>query len=235
MNIVIPFAGSGIELKYTLRSITKHVTGLQRLIVIGDKPDWYTGEHIPHQVYTNQAWKKRDMLEKTLLSPVEEFYRFSDDYYLMEDFTGCPYYSNGTLYELYNRYTEGNLYRSIVHNTKGLIGASASSFDVHAPILMQKEVLKEMHSRYDWKVEYGYLIRSLYGFMVKAGPIPYEDLIIRRGDIPIEQLRSSIKDRDCFSVGEYGFVGNVLTLLEELYPEHSEWELEQIKVESIYH
>lgn len=235
MNIVIPFAGSGIELKYTLRSITKHVKGLQRLIVIGDKPDWYTGEHIPHQVYTNQAWKKRDMLEKTLLSPVKEFYRFSDDYYLLEDFGAFPYYSNGTLQSLFSRYSEGNLYKQIVYNTKVLIGPGALSFDVHAPILMKKEVLTEIHHRYDWKLEYGYLIRSLYGFLVKANPVPYEDLIIRRGDIPIEQLRLMIKGRSCFSIGEYGFFGNSLQLLEELYPQASEWEQEPVKIAEVYH
>ncbi len=79
----------GDELKYSIRSVLHHQPGA-RIIVIGDKPDWYAGEFIPKsRIAKTEFHAFRDCYSK-LLFAAEQLPRFiwhMDDIYWIKPFT----------------------------------------------------------------------------------------------------------------------------------------------------
>lgn len=79
----------GDELKYSIRSVLHHQPGA-RIIVIGDKPDWYAGEFIPKpRIAKTDFHAFRDCFSK-LLYAAEQLPRFiwqMDDIYWIKPFT----------------------------------------------------------------------------------------------------------------------------------------------------
>lgn len=214
MNIVIPFAGDAENLRYTLRSICKCIPH-DSLYVIGSKPDWYTGNFILHKSATNEAYKARDILDKTLLSPVESFVRFSDDYIFTEPFDCTKFYTMGSLKELRDSKARGNTYRTIIENTMSVAG-NLISLEQHCPVPMQRDVLKELRKKYDWSYPNGYLIRSLYGRLANVTSEYRTDIVLHRG-LPGTQAM--------FSIGCYNYGADMYKWLNNQFPEPCKYEL----------
>lgn len=49
----------GEELRYSMRSVERHFTGLGNIVLCGDKPDWYTGDMIDSPKFTKAQAKKK--------------------------------------------------------------------------------------------------------------------------------------------------------------------------------
>lgn len=207
MTIVIPFAGDAENLRFTLRSICQHIPHDQ-LFIIGNLPEWYQGDHIPHRSATNQAFKALDILNKTLLSPVEEFVRMSDDYIFTASFDCSKYYTMGNLAELRDSKTKGNTFRTIVENTISIAG-NIRSLEQHCPIPMAVKCLRLVLTSHDWTYPNGYLIRSLYGRHINAVTHYRADVVLHRG-LP--------GDQPLFSIGCYNYTKEMYAWLNSKFP-----------------
>ena len=80
----------GDELRYSIRSVFKNYLGPARIWVVGDKPDWYTGLHIPLKRMRKQPGRARlDRAKKfyhiaTEVSEIQDrFVAMQDDIYLV--------------------------------------------------------------------------------------------------------------------------------------------------------
>lgn len=85
------------ELRYALRSWEQYST-IDRVIICGEKPDWYMGEHIPYRSRLNYS-KPMEIMDKAKLCPAETFIFSNDDIFLLEPLADLPNYAQGQIGE----------------------------------------------------------------------------------------------------------------------------------------
>lgn len=226
---IIPYqlSNKGIELRYALRSAAKHLSGLSDVYLIGDKPDWYTGKHVPFvQTRGNIIWKQRNIYEKVLAgieaSGAEEFLFMNDDHYLLatERASKFPNYRNGTLSQLRER-VYGD-YKQTVDNTIDRLRPDEFNFDVHCPMRIKANVITYLDHSTNWGRPHGYCFKTLYGSDLFKG-VEYPDIKIRK-EMNREELDKVLAHRKWFSTSDHTFNTAMIKLMNELYPEKSRWE-----------
>lgn len=232
IDLVIPYqiSENGIELKYALRSACKYMTGIRDCYLIGDKPAWYTGKHIPFvQTRGNIIWKQRNIFEKVLAAcntpeVSEQFLFMNDDHYLLKEydaatfpnyFSGCVSLVLGTVY--------GD-YKETIQNTIDLdLEIKLHHYDVHCPIVYDKDNFKCL-LWLNWSKPHGYAIKSIYGSTYFDVRHSCNDFKMRR-QLEYPELRETIRGRPWFSTGDRTFNADMRKLMNELYPEKSKWEI----------
>lgn len=221
------------QLKYSLRSVEKHFTGIGQVFVIGADPYLTNVTHIQFEDKFSPArniWLK---LLRAAHHPdiSEDFLYMADDHFILQD---CetrrfPYYVNGNLKDLAP--TQRNGYKTIVDNTiKTLVskGWRTLNFNVHAPIRYNKTKLRMLATLYPDLPPLGVVTKSLYmntfehDFRFTTFE-PLKDCKIR-SNIPLEEMRKKIEGRPVFSTGKESDSPNITALLKELYPNKSDYE-----------
>ncbi len=216
-DIVIPYrpTRSTDELRYCLRSIEKHLSGVGKVFIIGECPEWVKGVlYIPVTDNPDSRWKERNVFNKLMIacnSPQvsDSFLCVHDDHLLLADYKvdEFPYY--------YSTINGGNeVYRRQVENT----GKFEKYFDIHCPIILHKTIFKYAFENWDWSKPYGYLIKTIYCRYAGVEGIPMEDCKIR---IPGEH---PAPDRKWFSTSDKVLNNGMITYLKNLYPNPSKYE-----------
>ena len=137
------------ELRLSLRSAEKNLS-FNKVYIIGEKPSWIKNvEHI----------KKRDCMSNKLQNAVEkyivackderiskDFILMNDDFFTIKKVSDIPYFSRGSLNEMIKKHPTqaGYYYTALIETRKRLekIGIKvARDFEVHAPIVFNKEKL----------------------------------------------------------------------------------------------
>jgi hypothetical protein len=84
----------GDEIRFSVRSVETFFQGRARCLIVGDRPPWYTGEHLPHRRVSRRTPNRgfRDMLSKVLVMATRdeidsEFVWMMDDVYFLRPFT----------------------------------------------------------------------------------------------------------------------------------------------------
>jgi hypothetical protein len=232
LDIVIPIIKNGskcndLELIYCLRSIEKNLTGYRNIVIVGHLPEIINPETVIHIPFKDGANKQANIRNKILAafedSRVSETILFAnDDHFILRPFTApnFPYYFYGQLHQAAEKAARiSGLYLSEVGNP-------TKQFDVHAPIVYNKEYFKEAMRYYG---EDG-SIKSLYCNHWFIEGVEYPDLKIN-SNLMYHRIQQEIKDRLFFSVGDYGIGNNMKRVLAELFPNQSKYELsnQQIK------
>ena len=231
MDILIPYINStwaGTELKYALRSIEKHVQ-FGRVFIIGDKPDWLCNvTHIPFKDNPNIESKERNIMQKIMVGfeHTEEVYFMNDDHFILQktDIENYPYYRGGSL--VYNKDTSG-AYRKSVNNTIEVLkqmNKDTWNFDIHTPIIYNKQLFTEAMSSVDWRKPNGYVIKSLYCNYFGIEGMPHIDLKISM-QVPFHRLRKTVEGQDIFSIGDRAIGLPMKKLLDLYFSEKSKFEL----------
>ncbi len=203
------------ELKYSLRSVEKHLTGYEVVIVGEQMPDWITGVtwiHVPDIKMRKQLSIKKNIV--AALNYSDRIFFMNDDIFLLQETNPYhyPYYFNGSL----KPQTEAGTMQLI--NELKVLGKPTDHFDIHTPIVYKKDFIEVVENFTDDTV-----IKSMYAnYLGKIGT-PLTDMKISRPVAP-EAIRLSIRDRPCFSTG-MGGLGSALQVLQELFPEPSKYEL----------
>lgn len=228
MDIVVPFQRSvnrDEELKFALRSIEKHLTGIGNVFVVGDNPRWnHSIIHVPQvNISKNNSYRDRNIAAKILTAC--EMAQVSDNFLILHDdnflLQGCPasmwpYYHCGPSFK-------GNGdYRQVEMNTQYMFG-DCKNFDVHAPHIVNKNLFKKTIGTLDWSLKYGYCIKTAYCTMNGIEGEFEPDLKIN-GDWEYEWIKNRIVGRKWFSIGDNAWRGGMVKLMKELYPEKSKWE-----------
>lgn len=181
VDIAIPLARDRhtnyFELRITLRSIEKNLTGYKNIYLIGEKPEWVTNvTHIPMPDLPGR--KQFSIYRKMMTAAKDEnvsdnFMRWDDDVYLLEplDTSNIKDWHDGTLKEWANKNINTG-YRSVIKNTLKLF-PDGLYYDIHAPRIFNKEKYREMN-KYNWSsVEL--LTKSTYFNSVESEPVPMKD------------------------------------------------------------
>lgn len=207
MNLVIPYKddrNNGFELKYSIRSIVKHFHGLTGVCLIGDKPTWYTGEHIPMTDITGR--KEWSIVSKILSSPYEDFLYSTDDHFATEPFdSSLPNYYSGPL----SKAIVHGKYETRVKNTRSIY-KDGLFYDIHTPMVINLTKFKEAHN-IDW-ANYEYLSKSIYGNYIGGGELLSDSKVRRFGEVPSGRFFST-NNRTAQSID-----------FETMYPEPSPYE-----------
>lgn len=157
-TLIIPLKNNGLyeQLRFALRSITTHHE-IARCILVGGKPDWYTGEHIPHKDYSPQ-FKEANIRDKVLAGSVGvgEFLFANDDHILLSPINEV--YNKGLLSTcLASRIGNGS-YTRCLRNTFEHYG-NVPNIDCHVPMWMTSEGVKK--TNFEWP-EYGIGFKTCY-------------------------------------------------------------------------
>lgn len=166
-------AGSNTnEIRYSLRSFQKHISGLGKLFIVGDDPGIFKDfTHIPmgniHGV--NLA---RNIYEKILAAcrhpeVSNPFICASDDYFLLHDYIASelPFYHKGDFKPIIQLLSPTNYYKTYVEVTyEALVEKNLPTkwFNVHFPILYDKEKFIEVMGQFDWEKRKSFISKSLY-------------------------------------------------------------------------
>lgn len=201
-------SGENEELRYSLRSLKNLPHG--KVWMFGNPPDWVQNVQIVKGQEGIDKWQRaKSSLKKVVRSEVsEDFILFNDDFFVMDEILVIPTITHGTLEEQYNlpKYKDGwgnlNTYARILRSTEIQLGTyPTKNFDVHYPMIFNKERLKQVLLGHDSYIA----TRSFYGNFYRLDSIEADDCKIYDSDtIPKSQSFISTTDESFKGrAGEY--------------------------------
>lgn len=175
IDIVIPLIKHDLfdhmELKYTLRSIEKFLTGYRNVYLVGYQPEWC--QNVIHIPYSDFGTKPNINIKDKLMAACEvpaitEFLYFNDDHILTQPFStyNFPFFYDGLLFDRIHKKNQ-TVYNKLVEKTWEILYSQPNHqnnffyYDVHTPILIDCFAFKDIMSQYNWS-DMGYLVKSLY-------------------------------------------------------------------------
>lgn len=215
-----------LELRYCLRSIEKHLTGVGDIFIIGHMPEWVTNcIHIPFDEDPRNRFRDRNIMNKMLAAckddrVSDDFLMVHDDHFLLADYEAgkFPYYHMGPMNEGYGQYGETK------QNTKSLLSfvEGFNNYDCHCPIVFNKQLFKRV-AQADWSIWYGYCLKTLYCVMNGIEGEYMDDIKIR---MPLSHggVMELLNARKWFSIGDRCFSDGMKEVLSSLYPNKSRYE-----------
>lgn len=191
------------EIRYSLRSIEKHLKGYNKVFIVGECPEWLTNViHIP---FKESGHASKNILDKLLLACNDErvsenFMFFNDDFFLIKatSTNNYPYYYQN---QLPREIKSDSYYDEYVVNTHVELkkrGLPAFNFDVHHPIIYNKKKFIDILSQYDFSKKL--VIKSIYCNHQRIEGKFIGDCKIK-GSIKIEHIVSVLRNRHIFSTG----------------------------------
>lgn len=212
MVVIIPLRNQSknnyYELRFALRSICIH-NPIERCLLVGGKPEWYTGEHIQHVDYVSE-FKEQNIRDKTVTAAriiKGDFLFANDDHFLLTPYTGV--HNKGLLSDtLKNRQPNGS-YTRLLQNTLSYFG-DVENVDTHCPMLMNSEGVER--TVFDWP-KWGLGFKTTYAQVNKIPSVYHPDQKV--ADV------SQVKDGLYFSTYEGA---KNLTLLLDMFPVKSIFE-----------
>lgn len=212
MRVVIPYklSGNGEELRYAIRSMYKHFIDITGVLVIGDKPDWYKGDHIDRGDIRGQ--KELSIMSKVLMCPDGAFLYSNDDFFALKDFQvlTLPDYHDYTCAEMAMKHGKGR-YRDMYAACQ----PQWLNFDVHTPMFMHLESFKERFDLMDEQIP----IKTMYAHNSPRAEY-YTDSKIR-GYHTTKELEYHIWNREFFSTHDSAIDDTMIKFLRNLYPDAS--------------
>lgn len=218
IDIIIPYQLSGFnELKYTLRSICLYQPHT-RVILVGERPDWYQGDHIPATDVRNRPeFSVTSKILKGIKVATDDFILWQDDIYKLNSNQVKPVYCDTLKHAVEVRHPAR--FYNIMMNTLEKF-PDGYYYGGHTPMVMNGKVFKEAVER-TWTKDM--IPKTMYGNYAKIGGEQVEDCKIR-GTVGYEYAMSWIKDRDYFSTSHYGVNKDMMRVFNELYPEKCKYE-----------
>jgi hypothetical protein len=151
---------NNLELRYCLRSIEKHLSGVDEIFIIGYCPDWVQNViHIPADEDPRNRFRDRNIMNKMVMACKDErvsdnFLMVHDDHFLLADYEAgaFPYYHMGPMNEGFGQYGDTK------QNTKSLLHFQPefNNYDCHCPIVFNKQLFMRSVALADWSKWYGY-------------------------------------------------------------------------------
>jgi hypothetical protein len=220
MDLVIPYQQSelaDISLKYALRSAALFIQKFDQIVIVGDYPQGFEDIYLIEAKDDPQGrWRERNIYRKIATACMddsisEDFIYFHDDHFLLDLYEDrLPYY--------YQDYFEGNdQYKHTVRNTYRAI-KNVKNFDVHFPMIINKQRFLNTVCKLDWSIPYGYCIKSAYCAMNNIDGTFYRDLKLRKQYLDVGNLLSYLCTHRWFSIDDTVMNETMIRALEALYP-----------------
>lgn len=178
---------------------------LDDIILVTEKPPtWFTGKYVP---LTDIPGKPAaSILRKMIGAGVEDFVWSADDHYAL-----FPFYGD-TLPNYYNKHA-----RQVDAKIKKMIGNCPGdwlNFICHAPMRMNRT---KLIAAVDWAADREFPVKTLYANFNKLPGTLLTDLKFR-GSVPYENIKVQLRKRPFFSTHENAMQGDLLRVMNELYP-----------------
>lgn len=221
MRLVIPYkyTENSEELRFAIRSMVKHFSCLTGVLLIGDKPEWYCGDHIPladimYPDEPGRIWKERSLQLKIAACPDDSFLYSNDDFYANQDFGITPYYYDCTCGEMVTK--SHRSYKEMYEQCN----PEWKNFDIHTPLIMFKDKFQQSFQEM-LDLDCQWPIKTTYakGFI----GTPYTDLKIR-GEHTYNELEFLVSDRPFWSTHNSAVNDDLIKFLTNLFPEKSIYE-----------
>lgn len=232
IDILIPLGlGScqnDLELKYCLRSVEKHLTGVGNVFIVGEKPGFLKNVcHIPCEDSHGIRQKDHNIYRKIIKgcgSVSDNFLFLNDDHFLLTGFEASkfPYLHRGPV-DLDNYIGNPPQRIKMANTINHFDGSAVYDFDIHCPVVMNKVNFCALPEGV-WP-EYGYGIKSLYCNIYATDSLYSPDLKFREA-LNKEIIYKALEGRQWFSTGDDCLRSGAMKLvLQELYPDKSKYEI----------
>lgn len=218
MDVIIPYQLSHFnELKFALRSICKYQHH-SRVILVGDRPDWYQGDHIQAaDVQGRPEFSVTSKILKGIKVATEDFILWQDDIYKLNYNPIKPVFCDTLEHAVATRH-QARFY-NIMRNTLDKF-PDGLYYGGHTPMIINGPRFKDAVSEL-WSKDM--IPKTMYGNYAEIGGELVEDCKIR-GTVCYDYAVKWIKDRDYFSTSHYGMNRDMVRLLNELFPEKCKYE-----------
>lgn len=171
------------EIRMSLRSIEKYLSGVRHVWIIGERPEWLQNINHLHAIETSKI-PDTNIHSKIALAcnwkeVSDEFLFMNDDHYLLSPFEAetFPYFFSGTMEQFVGTRSDG--YGRRVKATLSHLKSKdlpTKYFDMHYPIRYNKAAYIQHVSTLPWDTaKDGYVIKSLYANSLKIEGTEQED------------------------------------------------------------
>ncbi len=241
VDVVYPYIegpAQGDELRYSIRSVLKHFVGRARIWVVGDKPDWYVGNYLPHKRLTkgphcprfDRAAKLKLIVKHRKIT--DEFVWMMDDVYflnkvMLHDLRIRWRCSNMDIEKL-QVFSPKNVWeREKLLTWRALSDAGRPVADLasHVPVVYEKQKVKNLFRKYPLTKQP--LVDDLLYLNEYAEQVPRPANQIRyiaRDDPSVQQILSHAQQALIMNHRENGYTPAMREALEQLFPIPSEYE-----------
>jgi hypothetical protein len=170
--------GPNEELRYSIRSVAANMPH-ENIVVVGGKPDWYTGRFISVDTltvdgepstnkYENTKNNIRHIVDSSDIS--NDFVLMNDDFYVLKPIDQVPYYHNGLLANKiakFVRFTARSDYTDVLSRTMSVLNnlgiEDPLDYTLHIPMMFNKQKLADILPHPIAS------IRTLYGNIYRVG------------------------------------------------------------------
>lgn len=184
------------------------------LVLVGDKPKWFKGEHIPYRDIAGRV--DYNMYAKLMQVKPEEVLYSQDDVFALKPFDkNIPNYYSGTCAEKALSSASGRHKTQYKNCPPGWL-----NFDVHCPIVIDT-------SKFTWSGNYLHQDRPIKTNYCNQNNLPGEPLQdLKFGNKQTyQEIKSIINEKPFFSTSPFCMNNDMIKVLNELYPEKSDYEL----------
>ncbi len=222
------------ELRYSIRSVEKHVKNYRNIILVGQKPLFLNDKITFIPAKDTSRNKAKNILHKVLAAVEcqevsENFMFINDDYFFVKDFDAqnCPYQYKCNLEQtLEVNKTDYYLYAKTTMDVLKAKGFAYNNFDNHKPIIFNKQKMREVVNMYNWDCQYGYILKSLYCNTLGIEGSHFPDHKVVRPLLYAAWLDIIAKPEVAvFSIHDRTINVFFKRLLSELFPHASQFEL----------
>lgn len=216
------------EIRYSLRSIFKHVSGLGKVFIVGDDPGIFKDVTIIPMGNVHGVNLARNIYEKILAAAKHPevsnpFICASDDYFLLHDYKAAelPFYYKWDFKQVLQGLSKDNWYKAYVEVThEALVEKSLPTkwFNVHFPILYDKQKYIEVMGSFDWEKRKSFISKSLYAnsLGIEGEPIDQDKKFFHAKTKTA--LNRQMKDLKFFSTDTSSMNEPMIEVLGELFP-----------------
>lgn len=170
------------EIRFSLRSITKYLSGIRKVWIVGELPCFIDDTKVEHLYCPDRHGRDNadaNMIEKILYACKqkglsEDFLFMNDDFFILRplDVADIPILHNGDLKDLQKEFWNSSIWRLRLKNTFTQLtwyGMSTTMYDIHAPMMFNKHLFPAVMNQFNYQITPGLNFRSLYGNAVYEG------------------------------------------------------------------
>lgn len=224
------------ELKFSLRTLQKHLKDVDRVVIVGENPGFLSPEvtfkYIP-EAEGNKEYRIAAKICNAIKAGVvsNDFLFFNDDFFLTQNFSAknYPYYFKSYL----NIYKQDDAYSKALQQTHDYlynIDKAVKNFDVHLPIIYNASKFLALENVWNdsQKLQFGLVVKSTYCNYYNIKGLKHHDTKLRI--LQTYKDFERIYNTHLFTCYDYGFVNGVEDYLEYKFPEPSKYELSENKI-----
>lgn len=230
------------EIRFSLRSVEKHLTGYRNIYVVGECPKFLTNiVHVPatdeFDPGTNADGNMILKILKACAIPdlSDEFLFMNDDFVILKPMVASEikWMHKGDMKNKSEAFWKEQFYRYRLRRTFETLrdsGHTTLQYDYHAPMLMNKIRFREVMEQFDFTAGIGLTFRSLYGNVMK---LPAEHLTDQKRTVyhrySYKELVNYLAPASFLGYNDQGLTKMLIYFLAENFPERSKFENSEIE------